>query len=293
MRAPDSREAISKTLSERGLSPLHRRGQNFLVRPGVLDRVVEVLEVASGDLVLEVGPGCGGLTERLLLASARVIAVEVDVGLAEVVADLLGSETGLTLIRCDVMERKSALAAEVVDALDAAGAADGWKVCANLPYQISSPFLSACALHPTPPSRLVVTLQKEVGDVLRASPGDGAYSPLSFLAGLAWQVTRVESVSAAGFWPRPQVDSVVMRLDQAPQRSVPLRETVAFARRLFQARRKTLRKTVPGALDGARHPVPDVDRLLASAGLTGDDRIDAVEPHAIERLYASAVRGDC
>ncbi|MAB90884.1 MAG: 16S rRNA (adenine(1518)-N(6)/adenine(1519)-N(6))-dimethyltransferase RsmA [Planctomycetota bacterium] len=289
MRAPDSREAISKTLSERGLSPLHRRGQNFLVRPGVLDRAVEAAEVVAGDVVLEVGPGCGGLTERLLLAGARVIAVEIDVGLADVVAEFLGAESRLSLLRTDVMEKKSALSAEVDAALEGV---PRWKVCSNLPYQVSSPFLSACALHPRPPERLVVTLQNEVGRVLRAGPGDADYSPLSFLARLAWGVTRVESVPAAAFWPRPQVDSAVMRLDRAPSRTVPLGETVAFARRLFQGRRKALRNTVAKALspvgEGDFSPV-DVDGLLDRAGLSADDRIDAAAPEAIERLYGLAV----
>lgn len=292
MRTPDSREAISKTLSARGLSPLHRRGQNFVVRPGVLDRIVRAAEIAAGEVVLEVGPGCGSLTERLLLAGAQVIAVEIDTGLAKVVAELLGSEPGLRLLSADVMEKKSALASEVDVAL---GGTSPWKVCANLPYQVSSPFLSACALHQTPPERLVVTLQSEVGDVLRAGPGDKDYSPLSFLAGLAWEVTRVESVPAAAFWPRPQVESAVMRLDRAPGRSVPLRETVAFARRLFQGRRKALRNTVPRALNpgGEGDPCPvDVDRLLERAGLSGNDRIDAAAPDAIERLYALAVGRD-
>lgn len=289
MRAPDSREAISKTLSMRGLSPQHRRGQNFLVRPGMLDRIVEAAGITAGDVVLEVGPGCGGLTERLLLAGAEVLAVEVDVGLAEIVAEFLGAEPHLRILRIDVMEKKSALAPEVDAALRGTSS---WKVCANLPYQVSSPFLSACALYPTPPERLVVTLQDEVGDVLCAGPGDEDYSPLSFLAGLAWDVTRVASVPAAAFWPRPQVESAVMRLDRAPARQVPLRETVAFARRLFQGRRKALRNTIPRALnpDGEGDlRLVDVDRLLERVGLSGDDRIDVAAPDAIERLYALAV----
>ncbi|NRA97854.1 MAG: hypothetical protein HRU14_16785, partial [Planctomycetes bacterium] len=216
-------------------------------------------------------------------------AVEVDVGLAEIVAEFLGAEPHLRILRIDVMEKKSALAPEVDAALRGTSS---WKVCANLPYQVSSPFLSACALYPTPPERLVVTLQDEVGDVLCAGPGDEDYSPLSFLAGLAWDVTRVASVPAAAFWPRPQVESAVMRLDRAPARQVPLRETVAFARRLFQGRRKALRNTIPRALnpDGEGDlRLVDVDRLLERVGLSGDDRIDVAAPDAIERLYALAV----
>lgn len=284
MRAPDTREAIKQALADRGLSPLHRHGQNFLIRKTVLDRVAAAARVGEGDVVLEVGPGCGGLTDRLLESGARVVAAEIDRGLAELVADTFGDDPGFTLVRGDVMGQKSALADGVLDALAAAGAWDrGWTVAANLPYQISSPFLSACALLPRPPRRLVVTLQKEVGEVLRAGPGDSAYSALSFLSRLAWTVGRLEALAPGSFWPAPKVDSVVLEMDAREPRPTPLAETIGLARRLFQRRRKALRGTV-------RDLVPkgvDVAGLLESVGLSGDDRIDAVDPEAIERLAAA------
>jgi len=293
VRTPDTREAISKFLADRGLSPIHRRGQNFLVRPGALDRIVTTAKVAPSDVVLEVGPGCGGLTERLLATGARVVAAELDRGLADVVEELLGQEERLQVVRGDVMATKSSLAPDVLVAVAAGEADRPWKVVSNLPYQISSPFLSGCALLPTPPARLVVTVQREVGDVLMAEPGSDAYSPLSFLARLAWEVRRVEALPAAAFWPRPQVDSCVMSLDRGASRPVPLARSVALARRLFQRRRKALRGTLPDALtEVTGRPVADdaLGRWLGEVGVTGSDRIDAVPPEAIEGLLAAAVR---
>ena len=281
MRTPDSREAIRTTLGDRGLSPLHRHGQNFLVRPGVLDRVASAAGVTEGDVVLVVGAGCGGLTDRLLGAGARVVAVEIDRGLGDLVEELLGDDPGLTLVRGDVMGSKSTLSDEVRAALARAGAFEnGWTVASNLPYQISSPFLSACALETVPPRRLVVTVQKEVGDVLRASPSDSAYSALSFLSCLAWQVARLEALPPGAFWPAPKVASVVLVMEAAAPRPTPLGATVALARQLFQRRRKALRGTV-------REVAPtgtDIVALLAEIGVDGDERIDAVAPEMIEKL---------
>jgi len=293
VRTPDTREDISKLLADRGLSPIHRRGQNFLVRPGALDRIVAAAAVEPSDVVLEVGPGCGGLTERLLATGARVVAAELDRGLADVVEAFLGEDERLQVVRGDVMASKSSLAPEVLAAVAPETPGTHWKVVSNLPYQISSPFLSGCALLPKPPKRLVVTVQHEVGEVLMAESGSDAYSPLSFLARLAWEVRRLEGLPAAAFWPRPQVDSCVMALDQRPSRPIPLSRSVALARRLFQRRRKALRGTLPGALaevTGSHVAEETLVGWLGEVGVAGTDRIDAVTPESIEGLLAAAVR---
>jgi len=279
--APAGREEIRSALAARGLSPRHRWGQNFLVRGDVLDEIVATAEVLDGDVVLEVGPGTGGLTERLLACGAQVIAAEVDRGLAALLGDVLSPTDRLSVVVADVMALKSALSEEVLGAVSAASGAGPWKVVSNLPYQISSPFLSALPFLSVPPDPVVVTVQKEVADVLLAEPGTDAYSPLSFLARLAWRVRRIRKLSAHSFWPVPQVASAVVRLDRAQPRPVPLVRTLELARRLFQGRRKALRTTLARALEISS---ADAEGRLQRAGIPPEARIETVAPEAIEGL---------
>jgi 16S rRNA (adenine1518-N6/adenine1519-N6)-dimethyltransferase len=294
VKAPVQIGDIREALASRGLSPLHRYGQHFLIRPAELDLIVDLGEPGPGEAILEVGPGTGGLTERILARGARVVAVEIDRGLAELVRELFVGEDRLTLIRGDVMRRKSAISAEVLEALRGAGAFDpgaSWRVIANLPYSVSSPFLSALVHLDPPPLRSVVTVQREVGEALMARPGSAAYGPLSFLAALYLRVRCARRLGPSCFHPRPQVDSVVMVLDRAPPRAMAPGALLPFARRLFQHRRKALRGTVQRVL---RELAPEalaaleVDTLLERCGIAADARIEQVPPERIEQLWRVA-----
>ncbi len=212
-RAPVLRREIEAALDARGLSPLHRFGQNFLVRADVLDRVVTLAAPGSGDVVLEVGPGLGGLTERLLAAGPTVVAVEIDRGLVDHLRATFADEPRLRLVHGDILDRKSSISAAALAALGEAPPGR-FVVVSNLPYGISSPFLVALARLERPPERIVVTVQKEVADVLRAVPGSDAWSPLSFVARLSWAVSFGPRLSPEAFHPRPRVDSAVVVLDE-------------------------------------------------------------------------------
>ena len=131
----------------------------------------------------------------------------------------------------------------------------------------------------------MATLQKEVGIVLNAGPGDEDYTPLSFLARLVWDVERLMVLSPSSFWPAPKVDSVVMRLDTRPERPTSLAATIALGRRLFQGRRKALRSTVARATGVSAE---QATAWLEAAGLSPTDRIDGVDPEAIARVAALA-----
>lgn len=292
-RAPVRAAEIDAALAARGLSPLKRFGQHFLVRPEILDRIVELAAIAPGDVVLEVGPGTGGLTERLLSAGARVAAVEIDRGLHAFLQELLAGEAGLSLSHQDVMERKSRIAPGVLAAIDGLRRGGAWKVVSNLPYQISSPFLAALPALDEPPAVTVVTVQKEVGDVLRASPGDEEYSPLSLAARLYFLVTTGPGLGPASFHPRPEVDSVVLRLDRAPARAVPARTMLGFARILFQSRRKALSTSLPRAIaavrPGAAPTRETALECLRAAGLRPADRVDGIDPDRLERMCVAAL----
>lgn len=285
-RAPVLRRDIDAALAARGLSPLHRFGQNFLVRPEVLDRVVALATPGKGDVVLEVGPGLGGLTERLLAAGPTVVAVEIDRGLFEHLRATFGAEPGLRLVHADILDRKSSISAAALAALEEAPPGR-FVVVSNLPYGISSPFLVALARLARSPERIVVTVQKEVADVLRAEPGSDAWSPLSFVARLTWAVSLGPRLSPEAFHPRPRVESAVVVLDALPEPSFARRDVIALGRRLLNERRKTLGSTLGRLLAESESPADARSRAesaLREAGLDPSARAETVEPLAVARL---------
>ncbi len=284
-RVPATPREIRDALAAAGLTAHKRFGQNFLGDARVLDRIMEQASITPGELVLEVGPGLGVLTARLLAAGARLIAVEIDHGLARQIRATFGNHPRLTLIEGDVLDGKQALSRLVLDALrESAPSASsaGFSVVANLPYSISSPFLIGLLAPPGPPRRATVMLQREVADVLMARPGSDEYSALSLLAQVFVNVRRAFDVGPSAFHPRPEVDSSVVVIEPRSDVAIPFRPFLEFSRRLFQQRRKALRSSLV-----MRFGITAAEAVaaLSAAGLTADDRVDNVDAAALVRLF--------
>jgi 16S rRNA (adenine1518-N6/adenine1519-N6)-dimethyltransferase len=271
---------IRALLTAHGLRPKHKWGQNFLHDPNHMQRIVDAAEVGEDDLVLEVGAGTGALTERLLEAGARVVAVEIDPDLEPILRQRLDSfGERVSLHIGDVMADKRTLAPRVTELLqtqrpqaraedaaanetgdDAANQNDGaphpappFKLIANLPYNVASPLLSTLALDHPAMARAVVMVQREVADRLAAAPGGKAYGPLGILVQAMCAVTRLSNLPPSCFWPRPKVGSAVVRLDR---RAAPLTDRpqalASLVHQLFTKRRKQL-----GTILGRDVPLPE------------------------------------
>ena len=209
--------------------------------------------------MLEVGPGTGTLTEALLDAGARVLAVEMDADLVPILRQRLGEamEAGqLRLIVGDVLASKHTLHPEMLRALrERSDASGGFKLIANLPYQVASPLLVNLATQTDAATDLaIVMVQKEVAQRLAATPDDGKqYGPLSVIIGATHRVETLFTLSPGCFWPRPKVDSAVVRLTR---RDAPLTDNLpalaALTHRLFAQRRKQIGTTL-----GRDVPLPD------------------------------------
>ena len=262
-------------LAERGLRPKHRFGQNFLHDHNLLRKLVDAADISPGDVVLEVGPGTGTLTEELLDRGAQVIACELDEDLAAIVEERLGDR--ITLIRGDCLEKQRQLNAKVVEAI----AARPFKLVANLPYQAASPLISTLLIeHPPPQCRgQFVTIQKEVAERLMAQPGTKAYGPLTVIVQALAEVHRIAVLSPSCFWPQPEVTSAMVAIvpRQEAERLVADEEAArAFARfitELFTRRRKQL-----GSIFGR-------DRSNWPAGVTADLRPEALSVQQLVQLW--------
>ncbi|NJC86990.1 MAG: ribosomal RNA small subunit methyltransferase A [Desulfuromonas sp.] len=234
--------------------PRKRFGQNFLRAPHVVDQILAAAELASGDRVVEVGPGPGALTDRMLAAGAEVVAFEVDRDLA---AALERRNAGnLTVHQGDVLKAD----------WPALLPAPPYKLIANLPYNISSQVLFKILDHRLLFGRLVLMFQKEVGDRLLAAPNTRDYGILSVLVQNWFDVARVVKVAPGCFFPPPKVESVVLRFDPRPQPLAPVTDEAAF-RRLVKAVFAQRRKTLRNGLLGAGYEPDAVDHALAAQQL--------------------------
>ncbi len=232
-------------LDSAGLSPRRRLGQCFLIDRNLMAKLVEAAELCADDCVLEVGCGTGSLTGLLAEGAGRVVAVEIDRGLAEIARNRLADRANVTLLACDVLRRKSEIEPQVIEHLAAAvgEARGGLKLVANLPYDVATSLVMNLLLGRPHFDRLCFTVQAEVGDRFLAEPDTAEYGPVRILCGLLADAARIARAPAQAFWPAPRVTSVMLRLDVKSQPAVAPPEIAGFAglvRRCFQSRRKTL-----------------------------------------------------
>jgi 16S rRNA (adenine1518-N6/adenine1519-N6)-dimethyltransferase len=212
--SPPTCRELQALLRSAGLRPNRRLGQHFLIDGNLMRKLVEAAEMTCRDFVLEVGAGTGGLTRLLAARAGRILAVEIDPRLAAIAKQQIGQDSAVDLLVTDVLERKSRLAEPVRERLSAASSTDRrLLLVANLPYQIASPLLVDLLLDVPAVSRLCFTVQLEVGDRLAAKVGTKQYGQLSVLVQATCTLRRIARVPASAFWPRPKVDSVMMRLD--------------------------------------------------------------------------------
>jgi 16S rRNA (adenine1518-N6/adenine1519-N6)-dimethyltransferase len=246
---------VASLMRESGLSPKKGLGQNFLVDPETLRKIIQAADIPPGSLVLEVGPGLGSLTRGLAQVARKVMAVELDAGLLPLLAQVLAGYQNVEVVNGDILE---------IDPADLMGES-GYLVVANIPYYITSALIRHLLSPEIKPARIVLTVQKEVADRICAAPGD-----LSLLA-LSVQVygdaKRVLRIPAGAFYPAPKVDSGVVRVDLYAQPLIPgnhLDDFFKLAKAGFSQKRKTLRNSLSAGL----HFPPDrVVALLDSVGI--------------------------
>ncbi len=253
-----------------------RLGQHFLTDPRILARIADALEVTSGDTVLEIGPGPGGLTGPLLERAGRVVAIEKD---SELIEPLRSQYPGLEVVRGDALD------------LDWHALAGGpFVVAGNIPYNITSPLLDK-ALSPPPPRRIVFLVQKEVAERVTAQPGTGEYGALTVGVKTAAIAERLFTVPAGAFRPRPKVDSAVLRLTPRDEPLVPPSDRDSFRTLvvgLFGYRRKQISR---GLRELTGRDSGFVRTLLKGAAILESVRPEVLTPADFVRLHHALVDG--
>jgi 16S rRNA (adenine1518-N6/adenine1519-N6)-dimethyltransferase len=287
---------LRNLFEERGIRPKNKLGQNFLIDLNLLDVLLRAAELGPEDLALEVGSGTGGLTTRLAEQAGHVVTVEVDPAFASLVAELTADRRDrVTLLHADVLANKNEINPDVLDALRDEGAKAGTtrlKLVANLPYAVATPVISNFLLSEVAVERMVVTVQWEIAERLTAGPGTKDYGALAVLVQSLADVELVRKLPPAAFWPRPQVESAIVKVTPNGGKRAHVGDVKrfrTFLRDLYTHRRKNLRGALVG-MAGRAWDKAEVDRRLADLGIDGVVRAEALDREQHLRLCAAFAR---
>jgi 16S rRNA (adenine1518-N6/adenine1519-N6)-dimethyltransferase len=252
---------VRRLLDEAGIVPSKGLGQNFVVDPGTIERIVRIAEVASGDAVIEVGPGLGSLTLGLLEVGAKVTAVETDARLVSIL-DREIDNPRLNVVHGDATE---------LDWPALLGVDDRWTLVANLPYNVATMLvLDLLEKAPTIDSFLVM-MQREPAERLAASPGVRAASAATVKR--AWFAdARVAGIIGRGvFYPSPNVDSALVSIRRRTPPDADRERVFELLNTAFGQRRKMLRKSLSGVLGEEVFTAAGIDPTARPETLTLDD----------------------
>ncbi len=246
-----------RLLEQWDLRPSKGLGQNFLINPAVLEKIVAAAELTPDDVVLEIGAGLGAMTELLARDAGHVVAVELDQRLIPVLQDVLSGLDNVTLVQGDIL---------ALDPVALVGGLDlQYQVVANLPYYITSAVLRHLLEASLKPQRIVITVQREVAERIVAKPGK--MSLLAVSVQFYGRPQLLFRIKPGSFYPSPEVESAVVRVDVHEKPIAPVEETDAFFRVVragFSQRRKQLRNTLSA---GLRRAPTEVATKLEKVGV--------------------------
>jgi len=269
---------VKGLLRQFDLKTKKRLGQHFLVDESVLEQIVSAAGLAPEDVVIEVGPGLGLLTRELAKRAGRVIAVELDAQLVPVLKKTLSPFGNVFIVYADILKVPPL---ELIKRYSAGSTR--YKLVANLPYYITSPVLRHFLESSFKPQLMVVMVQKEVGETIVAS--SGKMSLLSISVQLYAKPVVVTFAPANSFYPKPKVDSMVLRLDLLPEPAVAVSDVAGFfdvVRGGFSSPRKQLRNSLA---QGLQLMPAQAALLLEKAGIEPQRRAETLGLEEWARIW--------
>jgi 16S rRNA (adenine1518-N6/adenine1519-N6)-dimethyltransferase len=268
---------VADLLEANDLHPSRALGQNFVADPNTVRRIARLAGVGPEDRVVEVGPGLGSLTLALAETGASVTAIEADRRLTGVLEAVTAGKE-VRLVAGDAMS---------ADWSELLGGRSGWVLVANLPYNIATPLIARLLDTVSAIDRMLVMVQREVGERLVASAGQEAYGAVSVKVAYWAEAAMVGRVPASVFMPQPKVESALIEIRRRPApavdpRLVPPESLFELVRAGFATRRKMLRRSLAGLVSAAD---------FEAAGVRPESRAEELDVFAWGRLAAAVARG--
>jgi 16S rRNA (adenine1518-N6/adenine1519-N6)-dimethyltransferase len=277
---------LRSLLQAHGLEPKSKLGQNYLIDLNLIDLIVRTAEISPSDAILEVGTGTGTLTGKLAEAAGQVVTVEIDKTFQPIAQQVVGRRTNVHYLLGDCLAKKSELNPEMLTAWDHAAKQPGItqrKLVANLPYVIATPLISNLLVDGPQIERMVVMVQWEIAERLRAEVGTKDYNALSVLVQSVADVQTIRKVPPSSFHPRPKVESAITEIRPNPEKRNIVGNVAQFRdflRSLYVHRRKNLRQALVGFPSG-RKEKEFVDSTLRMLEIDGGRRAESlsIEDH--------------
>lgn len=237
-------------------------GQNFLIDASIVEQIIDGAEVGADDVVLEVGPGIGVMTQAMAKRAKKVVAVEIDKALLPVLDETLEDLDNVEIVSGDVLK------VDLQQIIDEKLGGQAPKVIANLPYYVTTPIIMRFLEEQIPVTDIVVMVQKEVADRMVAGPGSKTYGALSVVVQYYAEPSKIVKAPPSVFMPQPGVESSVVRLKRRTSAPVELKAPELFfktVRSAFMKRRKTLLNALSsGELDASKD---EVRQVLETCGI--------------------------
>jgi 16S rRNA (adenine1518-N6/adenine1519-N6)-dimethyltransferase len=271
-----SPKKIRELLDEFSLAPLKRLGQNFLIDGNIAGMIVGAA-LPEGAVALEVGPGLGALTERLVKRAGRVVSYEVDSGLFKALSRIFYETDNLELIHEDFLKAD-------IDSRLSLYSAEGIYAAASLPYYITTPCIMKLLESRLNIKSITVLVQKEVALKICAAPGDKDYCALSASARLCSDAEILFPVPSSCFYPSPNVDSSVLRLEMNETGQEEKQGCLALIKNVFAMRRKTVKSNIKQAYELSGEVAGEV---LKETGIDENARAETLSVTDFKKLYSA------
>lgn len=255
-------------------------GQNFLIDPHVLDKIINAADITKEDCVIEIGPGIGSVTEALIANAGKVISIEIDDQLIPILTEQFGECENFRLIHKDVLK------VDLHKLIEEESPNRRIKVVANLPYYITTPIVMMLLEHNLPIESITVMVQKEVADRMSSGPGSKQYGAITVAMKYYCDTYLVANVPQNCFMPRPNVDSAVIKLTLHQEPIVDIQDEAQLLKIIkaaFSQRRKTLLNTLSsnGNLGVSKE---DIKNILEETGIGPNTRGETLSLEDYARL---------
>jgi 16S rRNA (adenine1518-N6/adenine1519-N6)-dimethyltransferase len=277
-----SKQQIRQLLESAGVRPNKRFGQHFLIDLNLMRLMIDSADIKKNDVVLEVGPGTGSLTEAIAEKAGYCVSVEIDAVLANITRTQLADKTNIEIIAADALKNKFEINPVVIDALNRARAVHKGRLLlvSNLPYVAATPIMLNLITGKIVADAMFVTVQKEVANRMTAHPGSKDYGILSILLTATGDIRHIRTLKPTVFWPQPQVDSAMISYTRNTEKLKAIKsiETLSkVAGALLQHRRKML-KGCCKLMTGDLGRIDNWPEIFNQCGIDPNSRPDQLKP---------------